>query len=252
MIAKASRDMIATVEVTVSTTALGIPGARHGRPARITTTLQDMRRLRPLVLCLGVAAGFVAALIVLPHSPGGLRELLGGTGVLAALILLAAWALLIPALFPGTVLAAAGGLAFGALKGAGLAWAGAVIGALVAFALARTLARTPAERLLGPRLRRLRSTIERRGFTAVLLARLTPGVPANGLHYAAGLSRVRARDFAAALALGSVVRTVPYAVLGAGLGTGSITTLALAGGSLVLSGAIAVLLVARLRGAPAV
>ena len=55
--------------------------------------------------------------LLLPHSPSDLRELLLSLGPAAPAIALAAWMVLTPALFPGTVLAAAGGLAFGALGG---------------------------------------------------------------------------------------------------------------------------------------
>ena len=61
------------------------------------------------------------------------------------MIALAAWIVLTPAMFPGTVLAAAGGLAFGALGGSLIACAGAVGGGLAAFALARTVARQQAD-----------------------------------------------------------------------------------------------------------
>ena len=75
---------------------------------------------------------------LLPHSPSGLRGLLAEAGPAAPLIALAAWILLTPAMFPGTVLAAASGLAFGASGGSLLAFGGAVAGGLTAFALART------------------------------------------------------------------------------------------------------------------
>ena len=157
--------------------------------------------------------------------------------------------MLTPALAPGPVLAAACGLAFGAVGGAALAFAGAVAGGLVAFALARTAARVPVERLVRsrPRLARVHAVLERRGFAAVLAARLMPGVPAGGLHYAAGVSPVRARSFAGAIAIGALLRTVPYALLGEGLGSGSILTLLLAGGSIALGGLAAIVLVHRLR-----
>jgi uncharacterized membrane protein YdjX (TVP38/TMEM64 family) len=72
-------------------------------------------------------------------------------------------------------------------------------------------------------------------------------VPATGLHYAAGVSPVSARGFAGAIAIGALVRTVPYALLGDGLGSGSIFTLLLAGGSIALGGVAAIVLVGRLR-----
>jgi len=196
------------------------------------------RRLRGLA-GLGLAA-IVAVVLVLPHSPAGLRELLLSAGPAAPVAALAAWILLTPALFPGTVLAAAGGLAFGAVGGGALAFGGAVAGGLAAFALARVAARGGQDRLIArsAKLARIDALLERRGFAAVLAARLTPGMPATGLNYLAGASRVRAGSFAAAIAVAAPLRTVPYAVLGTGLASGSILTLVIAGGSIAF-GAIA-------------
>jgi uncharacterized membrane protein YdjX (TVP38/TMEM64 family) len=190
----------------------------------------------------------VAAALLLPHSPAGLRDLLLSLGPAAPVIAIAAWILLTPALFPGTVLAAAGGLAFGGLAGAALAFAGATAGGLAAFAVARTV-RGPVGRFVAqrPRLRRIHDVLERRGFSALLAARLMPGVPAGWLHYVAGASPVRARAFGAAIAIGALLRTVPYALLGQGLSTGSPLTLAVAAGSIVLGGAAATVLVRQLR-----
>jgi uncharacterized membrane protein YdjX (TVP38/TMEM64 family) len=192
---------------------------------------------------------FVAAVIVLPHSPSGLRELLLSVGPAAPAIAIAAWIVLTPALFPGTVLAAACGLAFGMLGGAALAFGGAVAGGLAAFALARAGARGPVQRLVTrmPRLARVHALLERRGFTAILAARLMPGIPAAGLHYAAGVSPVRAWAFAAAIAIGAILRTVPYAVLGQGLGSGSIATVLVAATSIALGGLAAAVLVRQIR-----
>jgi uncharacterized membrane protein YdjX (TVP38/TMEM64 family) len=205
----------------------------------------------PRLLVLGAltAGAVVAAAVLLPHSPAGLRELLLAVGPAAPLITLAAWIVLTPALVPGTVLAAAGGLAFGALGGAALAFGGAVAGGLAAFALARTGARGAAERFVvrSTKLARVDALLGRRGFAAILAARLMPGVPATGLHYAAGVSQVRLGAFAAAMAIGALVRTTPYAVLGTGLASGSLLTLLVAGGSIVLGGLAAAVLFRQIR-----
>jgi uncharacterized membrane protein YdjX (TVP38/TMEM64 family) len=202
---------------------------------------------------IGVAAaalvGFAAAAALLPHSPEALRELMLSVGPAAPALVVAAWVLLTPALFPGTVLAAAGGLAFGGTGGAAVAWVGAVAGGMAAFALARTAAKGPIDGLVRrkPRLRRIRALLEHRGFAAVLAARLMPGVPAGGLHYAAGVSPVKAHSFAAAIGVGALLRTVPYAVLGQGLASGSIATILLAAGSIAVGGLAAALLVRNLQ-----
>lgn len=205
---------------------------------------------RSLIAVAAVAiAAFAAAATLLPHSPSALHELVLSVGPAAPVIALAAWIVLTPALFPGTALAAAGGLAFGALGGAALAWGGAVAGGMAAFVLARTAARAPVELLARrhSRLERVHALLERRGFAAVLAARLTPGVPATGLHYAAGVSPVGARAFAGAIAIGALLRTVPYAVLGQGLASGSIATMLVAAGSIALGGLAAAVLVRQLR-----
>jgi uncharacterized membrane protein YdjX (TVP38/TMEM64 family) len=92
-----------------------------------------------------VGAAFAAGVILLPQSPADLRELIVAAGVAAPAIALGAWILLTPAMFSGTVLAAASGLALGAIGGAALSVVGAVVGALAAFALARTAGRTQLE-----------------------------------------------------------------------------------------------------------
>jgi len=200
-----------------------------------------------------VALAASAAAFLLPHSPSGLRGLLAEAGPGAPLIALAAWILLTPAMFPGTVLAAASGLAFGASGGSLLAFSGAVAGGLTAFALARTAARRPVQRFVQrkPRLARSHALLERRGFAAILTARLMPGVPATGLHYAAGVSPVSPRAFAGAIAIGALLRTVPYSILGQGLTSGSITTILIAGGSIALGGVSAGMLIRQIRRADA-
>jgi uncharacterized membrane protein YdjX (TVP38/TMEM64 family) len=212
-----------------------------------------MGRLRLAGLVVIALVAFAAAAVLLPHSPGALGRLLAGVGPAAPLIALAGWVLLTPAMFPGTVLAAVGGLAFGALGGSGLAFGGAVIGGLAAFALARTTAREPVQRFVQrrPRAARIEAVLQQRGFASVLAARLMPGVPVTVLHYVAGASPVSPRAFAGAIAIGALLRTVPYAILGQGFGSGSITTIVIAGGTVALGGVTAGVLVRQIRRAGA-
>jgi len=202
-----------------------------------------------LAAALPLAALVIAAAVWLPHSPAGLRDLVLAAGMAAPAVALAAWVVLTPALFPGPVLAAAGGLAFGAAEGTALALVGAVLGGLAAFWVARTAARGTVIRLAGrsPKLARVQAVLEQRGFAAVLAARITPGVPATALNYAAGASPVRVRPFTAAIAIGALLRTTPYALLGDGLGSGSALTIAVAAASIAVGAAGALLLARGLR-----
>jgi uncharacterized membrane protein YdjX (TVP38/TMEM64 family) len=209
------------------------------------------RRFAALVV---PALAVAAAAVLLPHTPAGVRELLLAAGPAAPAVALAAWVVLTPALFPGTVLAAAGGLAFGAAGGSALAFFGALAGGTAAFAVARAAAHGATAGLVArsPRLARIDALLETRGFAAVLAARLTPGVPATGLHYVAGASRVRLGSFVAAMAVAAPLRTIPYAVLGTGIASGSILTLVVAGGSIVLGAVASAVLVRHLvRATPA-
>jgi uncharacterized membrane protein YdjX (TVP38/TMEM64 family) len=68
----------------------------------------------------------------------------------------------------------------------------------------------------------------------------------------AGASRVRPGAFVAAMAVAAPLRTVPYAVLGTAVASGSMATLVVAGGSIAI-GAIASAVLVRhiVRASPA-
>ena len=99
---------------------------------------------------------------------------------------------------------------------------------------------------MGPRLRRLAERVERRGFLAVLSARIAPGVPTTMLNYVCGLSRVRLRDFIAGTAIGGAPRIAAYAALGAS-GGDFLSPPALAGIGLIAVMGLALPVVALLR-----
>jgi len=218
-----------------------VEGGRPGYPR-----LMLLRRVAAL---LPVLVAVLAAALLLPHSPGELRDLALATGAIAPAAALLSWVVLTPALFPGTVLAAAGGLTFGAAGGVAIAWGGAILGGLAAFTVARVVGRGPASRLAGrsPRLARVHARLEHHGFAAILAARLMPGVPATGLHYVAGASPVGYGAFTGAIAIGALLRTAPYALLGQGLASGSPVVLAMAAASIAIGGIGGLLLLRRLH-----
>src|SRR6185312_9799440 len=102
----------------------------------------------------------------------------------------------------------------------------------------------PIGRLLGPRAAHWRTWIAGRGFSAVLTARLLPGTPAGVLNYAAGLTAMRLRPFAAAVALGALPKTVAYVALGGAL-SAPLSTQGLLAISLYAATALAGALLAR-------
>lgn len=126
-----------------------------------------------------------------PQSVQGRLLVLGAvlavTTVVAVVVGLYAVATLAPV--PKNVLSAAAGLLFGLLEGVLLVWLAALSGALIAFALGRSLGREAVERLTGARMARVDALLGRRGLLAVLGARLLPGLPFTAVNYGAGLTR---------------------------------------------------------------
>lgn len=125
-------------------------------------------------------------------------------------------------LVPGTALSFLGAVLYGAVWGTVYTWAGAVVGASLVFLVVRSLGRdytsALAERLLRGRFGELDVWIERNGFRAMLLVRLLPIFPFNGVNLAAGLTSIRFSHYFLATALGVIPGTFVYQYLFANLG----------------------------------
>ena len=174
-------------------------------------------RLRLAGLAAVVGALFVLVALTGGVSPGRVRDAIDplGAGAVPAFVVVSA--LLTCALFPGPLLAAASGLLFGTALGTPVAIAAATLGGVLAFSIARFAAHDAVEALAGRRLRDVQAWIERRGFWAVLYARIAPGVPYTLVNYVAGVTRVRLVAFAAATAIGVAPRAFAYTALGGSL-----------------------------------
>ncbi|MFP5364255.1 MAG: TVP38/TMEM64 family protein [Thermoleophilia bacterium] len=173
--------------------------------------------LRVASLATAVLIVFVVVASSGSLSSDRVRDAVDPLGGAAVPVFIAVSALLTCALFPGPLLAGASGLLFGTALGTPVAIASATLGAVVAFGLARFVAHDAVETLAGRRLAPLQEWIGRRGFWAVLYARIAPGVPYSLVNYAAGLSRVALPAFAAATALGAAPRAFAYTALGGSL-----------------------------------
>lgn len=174
-------------------------------------------RLRLVALAAVVAGLFALVALSGNLSTTRVRDAVDGLGALAppAFVLVAAGLTL--ASVPGPLLGGASGLLFGAALGFPLALLAATLGATVAFLVARRGAAGAVETLAGPRVRAVEEWVTRRGFLAVLYARIAPFMPFAIVSYAAGLSRVRLRDFVGATALGAAPRAFAYTALGGSL-----------------------------------
>ncbi|MFN4260307.1 MAG: TVP38/TMEM64 family protein [Gemmataceae bacterium] len=121
-------------------------------------------------------------------------------------------------LFPGTLLSFVGAVLFGAYEGTLWTWVGAVIGATLAFWMAKLLGRDFVDQLLGGRLATLDQRLRDHGFTGLLVIRLIPLFPFNGVNFGSGLTSIRSRDYVLATAIGILPGTFVYQFLFAKFG----------------------------------
>ena len=137
-------------------------------------------------------------------TPAGLGRFLERTGIWGPVIFALVYAAGVCLFIPGTLLTTLGGAIFGPYRGFLYVWAGAMLGASVAFWIGRTLGRDLAASLVGDRLKKYDEAIERNGFATTLYLRLVY-FPFTPMNFGMGLTRVRFRDYFFGTALGIIV-----------------------------------------------
>jgi uncharacterized membrane protein YdjX (TVP38/TMEM64 family) len=148
---------------------------------------------------------------------------------------------------PAEVIAVANGMVFGPYWGIIVTWAGAMLGAVSAFAASRWLGRPFVCRFVAAE---RRAAIERWTVQpgSLLLLRLIPVVSFNLVNFAAGLAGVGWWSFLWTTALGILPLTVVSVVLGSRIFEIAWWVWALAGGAVVVVGLVARRLVFAPRG----
>lgn len=117
--------------------------------------------------------------------------------------------------FPAEILAIANGMIYGPVGGTIVTWVGAMIGALVAFWLARRLGRPFVARFVSADgLRRIDDWTDRNGVGTFLFARLIPIIAFNLVNFAAGLTRLSLWTFIWTTGVGILPVTIAMVVLG--------------------------------------
>ena len=136
----------------------------------------------------------------------------GAWGIAAAIALMVLHSF-VP--FPAEFVAIANGMVYGPVWGTVITWVGAMLGALIAFGLARLLGRPFVDAVLSRRdWRRLDDWVGIHGWGAVLLSRFIPVISFNLINYAAGLTRIPWWTFTWATAVGILPLTTLMVVLG--------------------------------------
>lgn len=152
-------------------------------------------------------------------TPAALRDFIQSFGKLAVFVYILAYALnTISIMPPIAALSLTAGLAFGEIWGAVYLMLGALIGTSATFVIGRFFGRGFIEKLLKGKFRDLDENLAKNGFMTILLFRVVPLVPYEVLNYAAGLSRIKFKDYFLATLLGLIPGVVISAFFGGSLG----------------------------------
>lgn len=159
--------------------------------------------LRVIVKIAGVVV-LLALLVVVGRRLGNeipaFIAWVNGFGAWGPLVFIVGYAIATVLFVPGAPLTLAAGAVFGLVRGTAYAYAGAMLGATVAFLVARYGARRRIEASLAakPRFRAMDRAVGVDGRKIVVLMRLSPVFPFNLLNYALGLTSVSLTDYVVA------------------------------------------------------
>ncbi|HZG61563.1 MAG TPA: TVP38/TMEM64 family protein [Anoxybacillus sp.] len=119
-------------------------------------------------------------------------------------------------ILPLFVFVMANAAAFGLWKGFIISWAGACIGSLLVFYLARKVGQKRFFVFLSrhPKVRQLMNWVERHGFGPLFLLYCFPFTPSAAVNAVAGLSRVSIQQFALAVIFGKMVMIFTISFIG--------------------------------------
>ncbi len=144
---------------------------------------------------------------------------------------------------PATPLSLAAGGIFGPALGSVYILIGATIGATLAFLVARFLLQEWTSNLINKRLPRLQEyfeSIKDNGFVTVLLLRLAPIFPFNGLNFALGVTEVKVSEYVLATALGIIPGVIILSFLGGAIAAGSVPEILIGVSLYILTGILGV------------
>lgn len=145
----------------------------------------------------------------------GLRRYILSYGEFASVIFIIIYSLKpILLVVPTNLLSILAGNIFGPQKALLMSMIGCFTSGTVAFFLARFLGKSFVDKFLKGKAMKLDSSIEKHGFKIMLLMRLAVVFPYDPLSYAAGLTKMKYRDFILGTLIGIFPEMVTYSLMG--------------------------------------
>ena len=185
-----------------------------------------MKKAQKNRIKLGMGILVIVALVVLyKYTPLStylqqeyLQNFIAQFGMFGPVVYGLAYIVLTVAFFPASLLTIMGGVIFGTLIGMFYTIIAATIAAAIAFYIAKFFGRGVVARLVkGTKLGDLDKKLEKGGFYTMALLRLLY-IPYMPLSYAAGLSKMKAKDFVLATFLTNIPGSFAFSYLGGSLG----------------------------------
>lgn len=182
-------------------------------------TMQAMSVLR-LIAGAVLIAGVVLGVVFLGNRLSPFLDQARGMGASGAVLIVLLYIAACVLMLPGAILTLAAGAVFGVWGALPIVSAGATLGACAAFLVGRFIARNWIARLLAgrPKLAAIDRAVGDKGFTIVLLTRLSPVFPFNLQNYAYALTRIPFWKYALATWLGMLPGALMYVYIGSVFG----------------------------------
>lgn len=200
----------------------------------------DTKKMRGMIIkALLVGAAIGAGVLLLAHlgfelKLSAFKDISDSIGTPGPIILILGAIALSCLFFPSTVIT----ILFGALYGP---WLGALcaviilaVSSLIELVIGRYVVSDDLKSHYPERIQRFDGFVERRGWIAIMQARLMPGAPNTLINYSAGATKLSMRHMLIGSVIGSIPKALLYATFGEQLESGFSWILGLAFAGLVL------------------
>jgi uncharacterized membrane protein YdjX (TVP38/TMEM64 family) len=175
--------------------------------------------IRRLIVLIVIVIALLLAMRFLPVQQWlrNFNDWVGQMGVAGIFIFIGVYAIATVLLAPGSILTIGAGFAFGLWKGFLSVWAGATLGASLAFLVARFIARDKVEAIAkrNEKFRKIDNAIGKQGAKLVFLLRLSLVIPFNLSNYFYGLTGVKFWPYVLASWIGMIPGTFLFVYIGA-------------------------------------